>query len=101
MPEVKRKLVTVGIVGSRRRDTNSDNNAVWILCQSLVNEFGKDGFRLVSGGCPKGAEDSDILYALVADDRIGGTEDTVKKALKLGKPVYLVLIDGEVEQCQV
>ena len=31
------------------------------------------------------AEDSDVLIALVAPDRKGGTEDTVKKYLKLGK----------------
>lgn len=33
------------------------------------------------------AEDCDVLIALVAADRKGGTEDTVKKALKLGKDV--------------
>lgn len=35
------------------------------------------------------AEDCDILIALVASDRTGGTEDTIKKALKLGKQVIL------------
>lgn len=33
------------------------------------------------------AEDCDVLIAVVAPDRTGGTEDTVKKALKLGKEV--------------
>lgn len=33
------------------------------------------------------ARDCDILIALVAKDRKGGTEDTVKKAIKLGKQV--------------
>lgn len=33
------------------------------------------------------ARDCDVLIALVAEDRKGGTEDTVKKALKLGKLV--------------
>lgn len=33
------------------------------------------------------AEDCDILLALPASDRKGGTEDTIKKALKLGKAV--------------
>ena len=33
------------------------------------------------------AESCDVLIALVAPDRKGGTEDTVKKALKLGKKV--------------
>lgn len=36
------------------------------------------------------AEDCDVLIALVADDRTGGTEDTVKKATKLGRQVILV-----------
>ena len=31
------------------------------------------------------AEESDILIACVADDRTGGTEDTIKKFEKLGK----------------
>ena len=31
------------------------------------------------------AEDSDVLIACVASDRKGGTEDTIKKYLKLGK----------------
>ena len=35
------------------------------------------------------AEDCDVLIALVAEDRTGGTEDTVRKALKLGKRVIL------------
>lgn len=36
------------------------------------------------------AEDSDVLIAVVAEDRTGGTEDTVKKAKKLGKKILLV-----------
>jgi len=35
------------------------------------------------------AEDSDILYALVHEDRKGGTEDTIKKGEKLGKKIIL------------
>lgn len=31
------------------------------------------------------AQDSDILIACVAEDRKGGTEDTIKKFLKMGK----------------
>lgn len=38
-------------------------------------------------------EDCDILLAMVHPDRTGGTEDTVKKALYLGKVVYLLLDD--------
>lgn len=37
------------------------------------------------------AEDCDVLIAVVAPDRTGGTEDTVKKAEKLAKKVVLVL----------
>lgn len=33
------------------------------------------------------AEDCDVLIALCAPDRTGGTEDTVRKTLKLGKRV--------------
>ena len=36
------------------------------------------------------AEDSDVLIAVVAEDRTGGTEDTIKKAEKLGKKIVLV-----------
>ena len=34
--------------------------------------------------------DCDILIACVLEDRKGGTEDTIKKAERLGKEVYLV-----------
>lgn len=36
------------------------------------------------------AEDSDVIIALVAKDRTGGTEDTVSKAKKLGKQIILL-----------
>jgi len=35
------------------------------------------------------AQDADILIAIVAEDRKGGTEDTIKKAIKLGKQIIL------------
>jgi len=35
------------------------------------------------------AEDSDIIVAVVSFDRTGGTEDTIKKAIKLGKRIFL------------
>lgn len=35
------------------------------------------------------AQDADILIAIIADDRTGGTEDTIKKAMKLGKQIIL------------
>lgn len=36
------------------------------------------------------AEDADVLIALIAADRLGGTEDTIRKALKLNKQVIYV-----------
>jgi hypothetical protein len=36
------------------------------------------------------AMDCDVLIACVAPDRTGGTEDTIRKAKKLGKTVILV-----------
>jgi len=36
------------------------------------------------------ANDCDILIAVVATDRKGGTEDTIKKCVAQGKKVYLV-----------
>lgn len=36
------------------------------------------------------AEDCDILLAIVAANRTGGTEDTIKKAERLGKKIILV-----------
>lgn len=43
------------------------------------------------------ARDSDILIALVSPERTGGTEDTIRKALVLGKEVRLVHPDFRVE----
>jgi len=36
------------------------------------------------------AKDSDVLIAVVASDRKGGTEDTIKKAIAMGKKIILV-----------
>ena len=36
------------------------------------------------------AENCDVLLAQVAEDRTGGTEDTIKKTTKLNKPVILL-----------
>jgi hypothetical protein len=35
------------------------------------------------------AKDCDRVVAFVASDRKGGTEDTIKRALKAGKPVEI------------
>lgn len=41
------------------------------------------------------AKHCDVLYALVEPGRKGGTEDTIKKAQALGKPVFLVDVEGK------
>lgn len=123
MPILPSKSKVIGIVGSRRRDSDED----FRICQIELAKVYKKGDKIVSGGCPKGgdrfaeilarslgatitihhadwnglgktagfvrntyiANDCGILIALVADDRTGGAEDTVKKALSLGKRVIL------------
>lgn len=116
----------IGIVGSRRRDTAKDRAIVTKKFMELYEE----GDRIVSGGCPTGAdkfaeiiakangipiiifypnwkryekkagferntyiaEESDILIACVAEDRKGGTEDTIKKFLKTHEKENLYLV---------
>lgn len=117
----------IGIVGSRRRDSDEDFSLMVTAFQAVREHY--PAVRVVSGGCPKGgdrfaeiiarqfgltitihypdwngpagrgagfvrntkiAQDCDVLLAMVAPDRAGGTEDTVKKAEKLGKQVILV-----------
>jgi hypothetical protein len=118
-------MKTIGIVGSRRRDTADDFN----MCEKAFLEIYKEGDHLVSGGCSRGgdrfceilakkyqipikihyaqwdklgkkagmirntdiAKDCDILMAVVAEDRTGGAEDTVRKATTFGKEIILVL----------
>ena len=46
------------------------------------------------------ANDCDALVALVADDRKGGTENTIKYAKKLKKPVFLVLSEFGKEEAK-
>ena len=129
---------TIGIVGSRRRNSNKDFQMVFDKFFDLyeIND------KICSGGCPKGADafaeiiantqgisiiihypdkskldsilmkknpraayaiinyarntliakDSDVLIACVADDRKGGTEDTIKKFVKFhwDKNLHLV-----------
>ena len=124
----------IGIVGSRRRDSEAD----YKLCEEAFLKIYKEGDIIVSGGCRQGgdrfaeiirdkfkvpmeihypdkskldpvkmekniklayaeinyarntliANDADVIIAVVAPDRKGGTEDTLKKAK--GKPVILV-----------
>ena len=139
----KRMSVNIGIIGSRRRNTQSDFLVVRDEVLRLVEIYGKDEIIIVSGGCPKGgdkfaeriakelgikdkmiihhpdkkklnkqllrskpraayaiinyarnsliAQDSHILIACVANDRKGGTEDTIKKYLKLKKEELILI----------
>jgi hypothetical protein len=114
----------IGIVGSRRRNSQIDKK---ILLKAFKSIY-KEGDTIVSGGCPTGgdrfaeeiaseyglpitihypnwnklgraagfirnsqiANDCDILLALIAEDRTGGTEDTVRKTNKLNKKIVLL-----------
>lgn len=120
----KQQPQVIGIVGTRRKDHYTDQ----IRLEKALDKIIKSGDKLVSGGCPKGADrfaeniakargltitihypdwdqhkqaagiirntdiakSCDILLAMVADDRTGGTEDTIRKAEKLGKKVIVV-----------
>lgn len=127
MPKIPKpnRPKTIGIVGSRRRDTDVD----FRICRNQFLAIYEVGDQIVSGGCPHGADrfadilaramgititihyanwngpddkkagfvrnsliaqDCDVLIALVAPDRTGGTEDTIRKAIALGKEVILV-----------
>lgn len=130
----------IGIVGSRRRNTANDNVALLAVLDHKTKGIYRKGDSIVSGGCPKGADNMaevlcrvrgipilieyprkedldmellkvssrsaytqilharntriaercDVLIALVSSDRKGGTEDTVRKAIALGKKVIYV-----------
>ena len=120
---------TIGIVGSRRRNSKRDFDQL----MDRFLEVYEDGDKLVSGGCYKGgdkfceiiankynltkennhliihkaewdkygksagfkrntyiAEDCDVLIAIVSKDRTGGTEDTIKKAERMGKKIIIL-----------
>lgn len=122
---IKRRKRVIGIIGTRRRDTDADFR---IVENEFLRHYHK-GDVICSGLCPKGgdrfavllaekyrtptiwhkanwekhgraagfvrnsyiAEDSQLLIACVADDRKGGTEDTLRKFKKLGKNnIYIV-----------
>ena len=114
----------IGIVGSRRRDTESD----FRKCEEVFLSIYEEGDEIVSGGCPQGgdrfaeiiakkhqipikiyyanwnkygklagfrrngniAEDAHVLIAIVAGDRTGGTEDTIRKAEHKERKVIIV-----------
>jgi len=106
----------IGIVGSRKRDSNID----FLDVHKKFIEIYNDGDWICSGGCPKGgdrfahrlhkdyetpylefpaawskngrsagfvrntdiAKASDVLIACVSPERVGGTEETIKKFIK-------------------
>ena len=105
--------MTIGMVGSRRRNSQED----YLIVQKAFLSIYRHGDQLVSGGCPQGADRfaeviaknlqvpitiyyaewnrlgrsagfarngsiakaADVLIACVAEDRTGGTEDTIRK----------------------
>jgi len=117
-------MKTIGIVGSRRRNSKED----FEQCLEVFLSIYEVGDEIVSGGCPSGgdnfaeiiakkhqvpikiypaqwnklgkragyarngdiARDADVLISVVSADRKGGTEDTIKKAEKMGKQIILV-----------
>jgi len=126
------KIKTIGIIGSRRRNSQTDFELVkTVLLKLIEKEKLKDGeFILCSGGCPKGgdrfaeqlakdyglsilihypnwnkygrgagfvrntkiADDSDFLIACVAEDRKGGTENTISKFHKKSSHTKLTMV---------
>ena len=129
-------MCVIGIVGSRRRNSVEDQTLLQKTFQEILR-YNKC-IKLVSGGCPIGADhfaealakehripitihypdksklkdnspywdyvkinhdrntlianDADILIAIVAPDRKGGTEDTIKKFLKRKSKKDLILL---------
>ena len=70
---------TIGIIGSRRRNTDQDYSAVY-------NEFKKwydEGDRICSGGCEKGGD----RFAEIIARKLGLTEENGGLILHLPKPV--------------
>jgi len=123
--------MNIGIIGSRRRNTQNDCDLIEKQLINILNSGTFDTFQIVSGGCPKGgdrfaevlakkhnldiiiypadwkkhgkgagfirntdiARESDVLIACVSVDRTGGTEDTIRKFLKMknySDKLYLV-----------
>ena len=118
-------MTTIGIIGSRRRDSQEDFELVKV---AFLRVF-EPGDTICSGLCPKGGDrfavilakeydpnplwfpaewdtygrsagfkrnadiawESDVLIACVAEDRKGGTEDTIKKFLRKGN-MKLILV---------
>lgn len=49
-------MLTIGIVGSRRRATANDMVKLCATLDRYLRENQVEKYRLVSGGCPKGAD---------------------------------------------
>jgi len=119
-------MKTIGIVGSRRRNTPDDYQKV----RNTFFEIYEEGDWICSGGCPKGgdhfaytlaketgipiviffpdwktygkgagfvrngsiAKTSDTLIACIAEDRKGGTEDTINKFQKMKPDNEVILV---------
>lgn len=122
-------MKSIGIIGSRRRDSNEDFKETEKILLSIL----EDDDVIVSGACKEGgdrfadilykkhqidfkcfpakwkkykkpagfirngtiAENSDIIIAVVAEDRTGGTEDTIKKFCKKYKKTEEELVKEE------
>jgi hypothetical protein len=136
-------MVRIGVIGSRRRNSEDDCVLLFNEIEKRVKEYGPENVTLISGGCPTGgdffaeviqeelqlpnpmiihypdknqldpvlmkrsprmayaainyarntliARDSDELIALVAVDRKGGTEDTIRKFKGFGKDSLILL----------
>ncbi len=122
-------MIKIGVVGSRKRDSNDDFILVRSVILVYMKVFGTENITIVSGGCPKGgdkfaeiiaedcgiktiiycanwekhgkaagfirntfiARDSDVLIAVVAEDRKGGTEHTIKEFQKFHPNGKLIL----------
>lgn len=115
----------VGIVGSRRRNSNGDYSQL-VNCLEANELLNPEEVMFISGGCSEGADNfaeeiakkngipilifypdynrngrsapilrntlisahCEVLIAMVHPDRKGGTEDTLKKAVRLGKKTH-------------
>jgi hypothetical protein len=127
----------IGMIGSRRRNTEQDKHIMRIALKTILDKCGVEvPVTIVSGGCKKGgdrfaeelakefnipikihypevkkncskkeyaiscwnrntliADDSDILISLVAKDRKGGTEDTIKKFLRVNSREKVIILE--------
>lgn len=134
------KSIIIGIVGSRRRNSDEDLELLLDSLIPVLERLDSENYEIkfVSGGCPLGgdrfaeiianqfnipiiihypdksslpsnptkkdfaiinyarntliARDSNILFAVVAPDRKGGTEDTIKKFKKFHPKAPIVII---------